>query len=107
MTGSLAARGMVELLHTVWATLVPSTRTCSTARWSWSVANTATDNSGMTRLPPPLLRQTQVRSGHLTIGSSGDLKSKALDFRSPDHPMTRSPDFTYLLPPGFLPSNLP
>src|ERR1700687_3958108 len=56
MTGSLAARGMVGWLHTVPATLAPSTRTSSTARWSWSVANTATDNSGMTRSPPPFLK---------------------------------------------------
>ena len=60
MTGSLAARGMVGLLHTVRATLVPSTRTCSTARWSLSVANMATDNSGMTLFPTTLSTTSQL-----------------------------------------------
>src|ERR1700683_4315454 len=46
-TASLAARGSVGSLKTVRATLVPSTKTWSTARWSLSVENTATDNSGI------------------------------------------------------------
>ena len=50
-TGSLAAKGKVALVQTVRATLVPSTRTWNTARWSLSVANTATDNSGMNVFP--------------------------------------------------------
>ena len=40
-----------DVLQTVRATLVPSTRTCSTARWSLSVENTATDRSGINLLP--------------------------------------------------------
>jgi N-acetylmuramoyl-L-alanine amidase len=33
-------------------------------------------------------------SGDRVIGSSGDRRSKAFDFRWPDHPITRSPDLT-------------
>ena len=32
------------------------------------------------------------KSGHRIIESSGDLKSKAFDLRSPNDPITRSPD---------------
>src|SRR5208337_2060738 len=37
-----------------------------------------------------------LRSGHLTIGSSGHRKSNAFDFRSPDDPITRWPDYNSL-----------
>jgi hypothetical protein len=31
------------------------------------------------------------KSGHRMIGSSGDLEPRALDFRPPEDPITRSP----------------
>src|SRR5271156_4956138 len=67
MTGSVAVRGMVWLAQTVRATLVPSTTTCRTARWSLSVANTATDNSGMD--------QPRGTFGHLTTATANDQRA--------------------------------
>src|SRR5208283_1758888 len=42
------------------------------------------------------MSEQSLRSGHLTIGSSGHRKSKAFDFRSPDDPITRWPDYNSL-----------
>src|SRR5208282_836751 len=56
------------------------------------------DETGRLRGHIAILEQ----SGHLTIGSSGDLKSNALEiFRWPDHPMARSPDlFEFAMMPA-------
>src|ERR1700676_5219786 len=69
MTGSFAACGIVALLQTVRATLVPSTRTWSTARWSLSVANTATDNSGMTGYYRPFLKLVKFTATPNEVGA--------------------------------------
>src|SRR5262249_232292 len=45
--GSVAAMGRFAAAWTMWATLVPSTNTCSTARCSLSVATTTTESSGI------------------------------------------------------------
>src|SRR6266853_529462 len=53
VTGSEAATGKLAQLWTARATLVPSTRTCSTARCSLSDATITTESSGMILLGAP------------------------------------------------------
>src|SRR5438067_8524469 len=88
-TGSVAATGKLAHECTVRATVVPSTSTCNTARWSLSGVTITTESSGIT-------------------GPWSTCCFKLTAFREDFHLLSAVPSLTgYFEPPdGFLLSNL-
>src|ERR1700741_437437 len=88
MMGSEVATGKVAQVWTVLATLVPSTRTCSTVRCSLSVATITTESSGMTDAHSKFIAYSQ--GNHLPEGldppflpSNFSLSKKGCGFLGP------------------------